>query len=82
MPFMAPEQIWFRSFGSFGSEKAGSATVKSQGFADDDCVMIKRRDWVHLHGQDADDSSDDDSSGQSTVFPPSWVSPSCIDILI
>ena len=26
--------------------------------------MFKRRDWVHLHGQEGDDSSDDESSGQ------------------
>lgn len=25
--------------------------------------MFKRRDWVHMHGQDGEGSSDDDSSG-------------------
>ena len=25
--------------------------------------MFKRRDWAHMHGQDGEGSSDDDSSG-------------------
>lgn len=27
------------------------------------CTMFKRRDWVHVHGQDGEGSSDEDSAG-------------------
>jgi len=28
--------------------------------------MLKRRDWLHLHGEDGSGSSDDDDSGRTS----------------
>ena len=34
--------------------------------------MFKRRDWVHMHGQDGEGSSDDESSGAVPPIQGKW----------